>query len=74
MDIGKISLSVTLDEMKNINGLLARDEAKAIVRVTSSYGDEYHYDKCPTCDAVVLDGDVFCRKCGQRLDMENIAF
>ena len=79
MDIGKISVSVTLDEMNNIKTLMDRDKEMAIVRVVSSYmkdGEvqEYSYDKCPCCDEIVVGGYKFCPKCGQRLDMENIAF
>lgn len=63
---GSIDIRLTLDEVNHINALLERDTAKAIVE-----DDKYNICYCPACKHVLLNGDVFCSRCGQRLDIEN---
>ena len=65
---GSMDVRLTLDEVNNINALIERDTAKAVVA-----DEAYNLCYCPICKSIPLTGDTFCRKCGQRLDAENKA-
>lgn len=65
-------LNDTIKERRNYIAELAdRDEPMAIIftRIedykTANFWDE---PTCPKCKSFVIDGDKFCRECGQRLD------
>lgn len=72
----KASVELTLEQVNHINNLIERDKAKPIIEARLETLDEKFY-KCPTCGrptGYVKDNDnPFCKKCGQRLDYENIA-
>ena len=65
---GSIDIRLSLEEVNTINDLIKRDTAKAVVD-----DDKYNICYCPSCNHVPLKGDLFCSRCGQRLDMENKA-
>lgn len=71
---GDIDVRLSLEDVNTINDLIRRDTAKPVRKSEWEYkGKKYINLHCPSCDAVVSEGVVFCRTCGQRLDMENIA-
>lgn len=59
-------LGICYEDVEKINALIERDTAKAIVE-----DDKYNICYCPACKHVLLNGDVFCSRCGQRIDAEN---
>lgn len=65
---GTIDVRMTLDEINKVNELIMRDTAKAI-----KTDEHYNLDYCPNCNRVLLKGDTFCSRCGQRLDTETKA-
>lgn len=67
---GETTIKLTVEEFNELNKLIDRNEPKAVVKQYEDY-DLYY---CPICGHVVLNGDNFCRECGQRVDSENIAF
>ena len=64
-----LDVRLSLEEVNKINELIERDTAKAI---TQEKVGETTLEYCPTCHSLMLTGDTFCRKCGQRLDADNI--
>ena len=74
MKYGILQAEMTWQEVAQIEALKARDVAMPVVEGEYEFdGGKRKYHKCPICDEYVYDGEVFCRTCGQRLDMENIA-
>ena len=74
MKYGAVHAEMTWEEVAQIEALKARDTAMPVVEGEYEFNAEKRkYYKCPICDEYVHDGEVFCRTCGQRLDMENIA-
>lgn len=63
-----------LSEVNAINDLIDRNMAKAVVREENEYQEKGYTDKCPVCGEVLIDRQVFCDLCGQRLDRENVEF
>lgn len=59
---------------KYIEMLKERDKAKPLKKMYLATGRD-PLPSCPSCgDALILiKSDKFCRKCGQRLDVENWA-
>ena len=58
---GITTISLTTEEVEYVNGLIERDVAKEAVK--NGYGNH----QCPVCDRNILDDDIFCRSCGQRI-------
>lgn len=65
---GSMDVRLTLEEVNKINELIERDTAKAVIA-----DEQYDLCYCPKCRSVPLSQDIFCRKCGQKLDQENKA-
>lgn len=65
---GSMDVRLSLDEVNHINDLIVRDTAKAVKADTN-----YDLTYCPVCGAVVIESELFCSKCGQRLDHDNKA-
>lgn len=65
---GSMDVKLPLEDVNQINELIERDTAKAVIA-----DDHYNLTYCPICRHVPLSTDVFCSKCGQRLDTENKA-
>lgn len=51
--------------------LVHRDEAKPVRRIRKNYENIFY---CPSCKYIVAKTDHFCSKCGQRIDVNTIAF
>ena len=73
MDIGKVNVSMTIKELNRYRALEMRDTARPFVREKLKTVDTY-LDRCPVCGKIVDKNGTFCSKCGQRIDMDNIAF
>lgn len=73
MEVGKINVQMTVAEYNRIKALDKRDTAKAFVREKFTTREGY-IDRCPVCGEVIGKKTIFCSKCGQRIDTENIAF
>lgn len=70
---GKVNVTLSIEEVNYYNELEERDEAKAVVKKeykTISHDPSY---LCPACKTITIEGDKFCRECGQRIDRSNIA-
>ena len=72
---GKVSVEVSIEQATYLNELVERDIPLA------KRAEEYEYEGkkgtlyyCPSCDKNIGEHDVFCKSCGQRIDVENIAF
>lgn len=63
-----MGVRLSLEEVNHINALIERDTAKAVV-----VDEHYNLEYCPVCNRVILGNDLFCSKCGQRIDRENKA-
>lgn len=61
----------TLDNAINeLEELRKRNEPMEIIYTRVSIAkteDFWHEPACPNCKSLVIDGDKFCRKCGQKL-------
>lgn len=69
-----VDIKLTVDDIMHINGLIERDEALAVKADTS---DPEKWGRCPKCDLFVARYDEdnhFCKRCGQRIDIDNTAF
>lgn len=67
-------ITISKAQAKMLNALLKRDEAMAVVQHEySTYGKGYFYT-CPVCGRPIMDYANFCFKCGQRIDLNTIAF
>lgn len=73
MEIGKVNVTMTVDELAKVKELARRDKARPFVREKFTT-KEGHIDRCPVCGEAIGKKIVFCSKCGQRIDTENIAF
>ena len=74
--VGNIDISLSFDEIVEINTLIDRDIAKPMEEVKYTLeGEERSYYRCPICQdsLICIDSLHFCSKCGQRIDKENIA-
>lgn len=63
-----------LSEVNAINDLIDRNTAKAVVREENEYQASGYTDKCPVCGELLIERQVFCDLCGQRLDRDNVEF
>lgn len=61
-------LGICYEDVEKINALIERDAAKAVIA-----DEKYDLCYCPKCNRVLLDSDLFCSRCGQRVDQENKA-
>ena len=74
MNFSGVRLDMSFKEAKELDDILARNKAKPVeANKYISQGKEGYYYTCPVCGEFVYEGYEFCRTCGQRLDMENIA-
>lgn len=72
---GAITVELFLEEAEAINKLIEKDTAKAVIPDGKDAWDENELVyACPSCCNRVREGDYFCRNCGQRLDLNNVAF
>lgn len=71
----KMTIELTLDDVNHINELIERDKAKPCVEHRLKTLDEIIYE-CPACEEALgingASGIIFCRKCGQKVDTDNI--
>ena len=74
MITGTMNVPMTLEKANYLNALEARDQPRPVEEVKYTLnGEERRYYVCPECGEFVHKDYEFCRKCGQHLDMENIA-
>ena len=63
-----------VDAINYLNELIDRDKEMAIGEKKNE-GTDHSWYECPVCEALIADKTTnFCRRCGQRLDITNIAF
>lgn len=67
-------ITINKTQAKMVMALLKRDEAKAVVQHEYSYDKGKYFYTCPRCGKPLMDCANFCFKCGQRVDMNTIAF
>ena len=64
-----VDFKMSIEDVNYLNGLIVRDEALPVI---GNKDDEIV--QCPICKQVLCVAHTetnFCRKCGQRLDVEN---
>lgn len=77
--IPKLNPFVELPRMRvnainRLNELIERDTPKPLVADGYDIFDETERKyACPTCGGRVHDDEMFCKHCGQRLDLCNVA-
>lgn len=73
---GFIDVKMNMEEAVKINALIERDKAKALdVEEWEFEGEPRKTYRCPVCRRThYSNSGEFCEKCGQRLDIENVAF
>ncbi len=74
MKYGTIHAEMTWQEAAQIEALKTRNEAMPVIEMSYTLdGEKHKYYKCPICEEYLYPGDVFCKTCGQKIDMNNIA-
>ena len=70
---GTVSADISVEQATYINMLVERDIplAKREEKFKSE-GKEYTIHYCPSCDKSIGEHDVFCKSCGQRIDVSDI--
>lgn len=64
-----VDFKMSIEDVNYLNGLIVRDEALPVI---GNEGDEIvQCPICKQCHCVSHTETNFCRKCGQRLDVEN---
>ena len=72
MEIGKVTVMMTLGEYQKCKELIKRDKARPFIR--EKYETKSGYiGRCPVCGGAIGKGK-FCSECGQRIDTDNMAF
>lgn len=75
MNVKPIIVEMNAQEFIELEELQARNEAMAVKDASYELnGKTYKVVQCPVCDELIAGDPKFCKKCGQRLDTENIAF
>ena len=72
---GKVNTEMSLEQATYLNMLVERDTPMPMrMEEFESEGKKWESYRCPSCDKRISKDDVFCKSCGQRIDVENIAF
>ena len=73
MEIEKVKVLMTVDEITNYKALISRDKERPFIR--EKYETKSGYiGRCPVCGEAIGKRGKFCPMCGQRIDTQNMAF
>lgn len=67
-------ITISKAQAKMIMALLKRDEARAVIQYEYSNKKGKYFYCCPNCGKPLMDKANFCFICGQRVDLNTIAF
>lgn len=73
MEIGKVNVLMTVEELNEYKLLVNRDKERPFIREKYETKDGY-IGRCPVCGEAIGKRGTFCSMCGQRIDMQNMAF
>lgn len=71
---GTATVTLSFENIALLNELVEKNEPLPVTEHKFEYeGEQYTTLGCPRCKKIVSKGDGYCRRCGQRVDTENIA-